>query len=393
MPRVRQPAIVFLVRSLDMGGAERQLVELAKGLHARAWQVEVVTFYPTGPLRALLEAAGVPVFSLDKRGRWDILFLWKLARHLRRSRPDIVHGYLPLPNLLLVLLRPTVGTRVVWGIRASNMDLDHYDWLSRVEFRLGTFLSRFADLIICNSNAGRVYHVARGYPHAPTVVVPNGISLEHFRPDAAARAEMRREWGIRTDEYVVGLVARLDPMKDHSNFLRAAAHVLQSRTDVRFACIGDGPPEYRRSLEALAKSLGLHARVFWVKARPDVWRVYNALDVAVLSSAFGEGFPNVVAESMATGVPCVVTDVGDAATVVADQGYVCPPGDSTALGRAILRTLEVTPWDATAIRARIASQYSVQALLERTATRLTALLEARADPKPLPRGSAIRRDT
>ena len=392
MPRMSRPAIVFLVRSLDMGGAERQLVELAKGLHAAGWQVEVITFYASGPLRGLLDAAGVPVFSLDKRGRWDILCLWKLARYLRRSRPDIVHGYLPLPNVLLVLLRPTLRTRVVWGIRASNMDLEHYDWLSRIEFRLGAFLSRFADLIICNSNAGRVYHVARGYPHATTVVVPNGISLEHFRPDAAARTEMRREWGIRNDEYVIGIVARLDPMKDHSNFLRAAAHVIQSRTDVRFVCIGDGPVGYRRWLEALATSLGLHARVLWVNARPDVWRVYNALDVAVLSSAFGEGFPNVVAESMATGVPCVVTDVGDAATVVANQGYVCSPGDSTALARAILRALEATPWDPAAVRARIASQYSVQALHERTATRLVALLEARANAEPLPPGSAIRRD-
>jgi glycosyltransferase involved in cell wall biosynthesis len=393
MSSMTQPAIVFLVRSLDMGGAERQLVELARGLHRAGWRVEVITFYAGGPLEPLLKADGVPLFFLHKRGRWDILCLWNLARFLRRSHPDIVHGYLPLPNVLLVLLRPTGRTRVIWGIRASNMDLERYDWLARVEFWLGTMLSRFADLIICNSNAGRVYHVARGYPHATSVVVPNGISLDDFRPDASARAELRREWGIRHDEHLVGLVARLDPMKDHSNFLRAAAQVLASRSDVRFVCVGEGPSEYRRRLEILTTSLGLRGRVCWVNARPDVWRVYNALDVAVLSSAFGEGFPNVVAEAMATGVPCVVTDVGDAAAVVADQGWVCPPSDSAALARAIGAALKALPCDGQAIRARIASQYSSQALFERTTTRLLALLESTFEAKRFHgRGSAVRRD-
>jgi glycosyltransferase involved in cell wall biosynthesis len=393
MSRVTQPAIVFLVRSLDMGGAERQLVELAKGLHRAGWRVDIITFYAGGPLERLLESAGIPVFCLHKRGRWDIVCVWNLARFLRRNRPDIVHGYLPLPNVLLVLMRPTAHTRVIWGIRASNMDLDRYDWLARVEFWLGRMLSRFADLIICNSNAGRVYHVARGYPHAATVVVPNGISLDDFRPDACARADLRREWGIRPDERLVGIVARLDPMKDHSNFLRAAAQILQFRVDTRFVCIGDGPPQYRRQLETLAISLGLRGRVRWVHARSDVWRVYNALDVAVLSSAFGEGFPNVVAEAMATGVPCVVTDVGDAAAVVADQGWVCPPNDSAALARGIAAALKALPSDAQAIRARIASQYSSQALLERTATRLLALLESTTDSRSAHgRASAIRRD-
>jgi glycosyltransferase involved in cell wall biosynthesis len=393
MSRVTRPAIVFLVRSLDMGGAERQLVELAKGLHGAGWRVQVITFYAGGPLEGLLETAGIPVFCLHKRGRWDVVCLWKLARFLRRSDADIVHGYLPLPNVLLVLMRPTARTRVIWGIRASNMDLDRYDWLARVEFWLGRTLSRFADLIICNSTAGRAYHVARGYPHAATVVVPNGISLEDFRPDACARAELRREWGIRADERLVGLVARLDPMKDHPNFLRAAVQVLKTRSDVRFVCVGDGVPEYRHQLEALTTSLGLQGRVCWVNAWPDVWRVYNALDVAVLSSAFGEGFPNVVAEAMATGVPCVVTDVGDAAAVVADQGWVCPPNDSAALARAITAALGALPCDTRAIRARIASQYSSQALLERTATRLSALLEPASDSKRFDRrGSAIRRD-
>src|SRR5690349_16733019 len=132
MPRLSRPSITFLVRSLDIGGAERQLVELATGLHRAGWGVEVITFYGKGPLEHQLQTARVPLFCLDKRGRWDVLCLLKLARRLRRDKPDIVHGYLPLPNILLSMLRPSVRTRVVWGIRASNMDLARYDWLARV---------------------------------------------------------------------------------------------------------------------------------------------------------------------------------------------------------------------------------------------------------------------
>jgi glycosyltransferase involved in cell wall biosynthesis len=337
-----------------------------------------------------LQKARVPLFCLNKRGRWDLLCLLRLAHRLRRNTPDILHGYLPLPNVLLLLLRPSVRTRVVWGIRASNMDLSRYDWLARVEFWLGTKLSRFANLIIFNSSAGRRYHLGRGYARDKTTVVPNGIDVRHFRPDAAARTELRREWGIREGESLVGLVARLDPMKDHATFLHAAAQVIGSGRKVRFVCVGDGPSEYRETLQALATSLQIGSRLCWIGARADVWRVYNALDVAVLSSSFGEGFPNVVAEAMATGLPCVVTDVGDAAAVVGDRGWVCAPGDSAGLARGIRAAIDGLPCDADANRVRILSHYSSEALLERTATRLLALLDS--PDLASERRSAVRRD-
>jgi len=368
------PAITFLIRSLDVGGAERQLVELATGLHRSAWRVKVITFYPNGPLEERLKTAGVPIVCLNKRGRWDIACLRRLAQDLRRDAPDIVHGYLPLPNILLVLLRPTLRTHVVWGVRASNMDLDRYDWLAKIEFALARILSRFADLIICNSEAGRAYHLARGFRSDRAIVIPNGIDLTRFKPDESARKQLRAEWGIDGNRPLVGIVARLDVMKDHSNFLRAAALVLQARPDTRFVCVGGGIPEYRDKLRRLNSSLGLDGCVMWADLRTDVWRVYNALDVAVLSSAFGEGFPNVVAEAMATGVPCVVTDVGDAAAVVGDRGWVCPPGDSASLARAMIDALNALPCDAAALRNRVHSHYSTEALLERTAARLFELL-------------------
>ena len=156
--------IAFLIRSLGYGGAERQLVVLASALRARGHTVSVLTFYPGGELEPELRNAGVRVRSLEKRGRWDIAtFLASLRRALREESPDVLHSYLVVPNIVAATIRPLFpGARVVWGERASNMDLSHYDWVSRFSSGLARRLCRVPDLLIVNSRAGFEYAVAGG---------------------------------------------------------------------------------------------------------------------------------------------------------------------------------------------------------------------------------------
>lgn len=333
--------IVFLIRSLDVGGAERQLIGLASGLHRAGWRVRVLTFYDGGTLTSDLVEQGVVVESLHKRRRWDVLgFALRLIRHLRRERPDIVHGYLVTSNVVSTLVKPFVGRPlVVWGVRASNIEVGRNGRLSSLLFASSCRLSRFADLIICNSTAGKDFHASRGYRRSKMVVIPNGIDSGRFRPDRPAGKPIRAEWGVTDAELLVGMVGRLDPMKDHVTFLRAAAIVASERRDVRFVCVGQGPAPYRDTLARLSMDLQLGNRVIWAGERTDLPAVYNAIDLAVSSSAYGEGFPNVVAEAMATGVPCVVTDVGDSRFVVGDAGWVCPRGSPSELAAAITRAL------------------------------------------------------
>jgi len=359
--------IAFLIRSLNYGGAERQLVTLAKGLRDRGHEVVVLVFYAGGPLEGDLHDLGIRVCPLEKRGRWEIWrFLVRLYRRLRPERPDIVHGYLSEPNLVLVALKPFLrGMKVIWGIRTSYMDLRHYDWLSTVSFKISCLLSRFADLIIANSHAGSAYHVSNGFPDRKMVVVPNGIDTNRFRPDRDARLRVRAEWRIDADETLVGLVGRLDPMKDHGTFLRAASLLSRERQDVRFVCVGDGPEHYRRSLVALAEQLGVSERVLWVPARRDGHAVFNALDLAV-SSSYGEGFPNVIAEAMACGVPCVVTDVGDSAWIVGETGHVVPPRDPSALKAAIATLLDGPLPNPALVRNRVVECLSALELARKT---------------------------
>lgn len=370
--------MVFLIRSLGYGGAERQLAVLASGLRQRGHTVSVLTFYPGGELEPDLRAAGVRVRSLEKRGRWDIaIFLASLHRALREESPHVLHSYLVMPNIIAGTARPLFpGMRVVWGERASNMDLSHYDWLSRFSTGLARLLSRVPDLVIVNSRAGFDHAASRGYPREKMIVIPNGIDAERFTPDAAAGRRVRNEWHVSTMERLVGLVGRLDPVKDHRTFLLAAAQLAQARGDVRFVCVGDGNPQYGREMQQFASTLGIADRVSWVPARADMPAVYNALDIACVSSA-SEGFPNVLGEAMACGVPSVATDVGDSAWLLGRPASLAPPGDAHALADRMRSLLDFDAGQTAAIareeRERIVTHFSVTSLVSNTERALASL--------------------
>lgn len=371
--------LVILSRSLDYGGAERQIVALARGLHERGHRVVVAVLYSGGPLEHDLQAAGVPVQSFAKRGRWDVIgFLLRLIRFLRRERPQIVHGYLEFQNVLATLTQPIHRGRVVWGVRASDRPMARYDWLVQVVNRFERVASRFPDLIVSNSHAGRAHVLSLGFPANRVIVIPNGIDTDRFRPDPVAGRRLRDELGISHSDAVVGLVGRFDPMKDHPSFLTAAAQLAAQRAEVRFLSVGAGPAETAAALAARAERLGVASRVIWAGPRGDMPAVFNALDVAVSASSSGEGFPNVVGEAMACGVPCVVTDVGDSARVVGDRGEVVPPRDPIALAAGIDRLLtraQQNDLDPVAIRMRIVEEFSVRSLVEQTEAVLTSVIE------------------
>lgn len=360
--------ILFLNRRFDYGGAERQLIELVKGLDKTRFEVSLATFYDGGGLRQEIEAVeGVKLISLRKKARWDLLsFLWQLWRVARRHDPQIIHGYLDVANILSLLVGRSLGATVVWGMRASYMDLSHYDWLLGLSFRLERLLARSADLIIVNSKAGHAHHVARGFPADKMVVIPNGIDTERFNLDAKAGAEVRAEWGIPEDTTLIGLVARLDPMKDHWTFLKAAALLCKERDDVRFVCVGGGPECYARELRQFAEDIGVSDKVLWTGSRVDMPAIYNALSITT-SSSYGEGFPNTIGEAMACGVPCVVTDAGDSAWIVGDTGVVVPRRDPEALAGAWGACLRRDLGDmGRRARARVVEHFSLKQLVQQT---------------------------
>ncbi|MBU1042445.1 MAG: glycosyltransferase [Proteobacteria bacterium] len=371
--------ILLSIPNLMLGGAERQFAELAAGLATRGHKVMAVALGQAGPLEAALGQA--ELVTLNKLGRWDNLRVaLRLAGLLHSFRPQIHYAFLPTPCVLGALVRPvTPYSRLVMGMRSTNVNAGAYahgqagSWLQSMEARL----SFLADLFIVNSNAGLRDCLARGFSRTLGVVVPNGIDTVRCRSDRGLGAALRKAWGIGPDEQLIGLVARLDPMKDHPNFLRAAALLNAKCPKTRFVCVGAGPEDYTAELHRQVEELGLPGRIVWAGGYTDMPAVYNALDALCLSSAFGEGFPNVLGEAMACGVPCCTTDVGDAALVLGSTGKVVPKGDPKSLAAGLEELLERLDREGQGLRAacreRIVMNYGVQRMIETTEGLLVGL--------------------
>lgn len=332
--------IAFLCRALSYGGAERQLVLLAEELDRRGYPVTIYTFYPTAEI-----TTKVPVISLEKKHRWDLAgFLWRLYKALRRH--DVVYSYLTIPNLLSSLLAPN---KAILGVRASNMDWSRYDRLAIFTAWLEKILAPRAKGIIVNSWAGLQHLNAQGFKSDRIQVIPNGVDFQRFTT-IAPRPKSHK---------TVALIARLDPMKDHETFIKAAHLVHQQDPSVRFLCVGTGPDAYKRHLMALAGNLP----ITWQEPLANIETIYPQCDVVCLTSAYGEGTPNVLLEAMACGIPCVSTDVGDAARVLEGQGIVVPVGDAQALAAGIMAS-----FGSIIQRDTLVQRYSLSSLTDQTIT-------------------------
>lgn len=376
--------VLFFIRSMVVGGSQRQLAMLARGLQRRGHDVAVVVFYTGSEIGAVRQDSGLRLISLGKTGRWDALGpLVRLRRLLVQERPDIVYAFQPTQSALAALLLPArQAPKLVFGVRAASVEFDRYDSLSALTYRLEAWLSRRADLIIANAQAVRADAIKRGMPPGRVAAVPNGIDVQAMQPDSGAGRAQRRAWGISDDAFVIGCVARFDPMKDHATFLAAAAEFGREHPDARFVCVGDGAATYRNGIKALAASLGLDRCLVWAGEMDDLRGAYNAFDVATLSSAFGEGFPNVIGEAMACGIPVAATDVGDSRLIVGEFGEVVAPRRPDLLASAWSRLRQRSARDASfrdAMRQSIVAGYGVDAMVDRTAGLLAQLL---ADRRP-----------
>jgi glycosyltransferase involved in cell wall biosynthesis len=374
--------VLIFIRSLDTGGSQRQLAMLANGLARRSHQVTIVVLYPGGAIQAAMQDTGVRLISIGKAGRWDVMTpLARLWRLLRSERPDVIYTFQPTQSVIAAfVLPPWRPARLVFGIRAGRMEFDRYDALSAVSYRLEAWLSRRADLMIANGRAVKSDAVARGLPSDRIAVIPNGIDTAAMRPDPMLGRELRRTWGVSETAFVIGMVARLDPMKDHETFLAAAARFARQDAGARFVCVGDGPQAYRDELAASARSLGIDDRVVWAGELERVEAAYNAFDIATLSSAFGEGFPNVVGEAMACGRPVVATDVGESRFVIGDYGAAVPPRRPDLLNDAWVRVRQRVENDAslrTSARTRIVEQFSADVMVDRSEKVLAAVCAGR----------------
>ncbi len=371
--------VVFLTQRLAVGGAERQLVSLAQGLAARGHRVTIATFYPGGALASGLAEAGVRHFDVSKRGRFDAIGpLIRLGRMLAAEQPQVVNSWLTVPNIVAGTFRALGGRwPLVWSIRHAIDDFSMFDWLARATDSVEPHLARFADRIVVNSEAGRLRAIAAGFPARRMVVLPNGIDTDRFRPDPEGARALRRDWGIPDNALLVGHPARIDPTKGHDTFIDAAALLAPTDARLHFVCPGTGDSGLMEKLQARTRSLGLTTRMHWPGLVLDMPAAYSALDLAVMCSS-SEGWPNVVGEALACGVPMVVTDVGDAARIVPAGTPVVSPNDPAILATAIRHAVgERRTAPVEALRRHIDASFARRAMLDRSEALLSEVAALR----------------
>lgn len=329
--------VLHIITSLFTGGAERVLTNVLAGGHSRFAQPAVVSLKDEGTMGAYLRNSGVLVTKIEMNGAISSpRVLLKLLSVVRGFRPDFIQGWMYHGNLAAsVAARFAPGKpAVAWNIRHSLYDLKAEKPVTRQVIRANRILSKGADSIIYNSRLARAQHERLGFQERRGIVIPNGFDCDRLRPDVGTGMAVRHEVGFSAAEVVIGNVARFHPMKDHASFLRAAVRVAQENPSVRFLLVGREVSPDNPALAGIVPPELLERFVF-TGERSDAHRLMQAMDVLIISSAWGEAFPNVLGEAMACGVPCVATDVGDSAYIVQDAGIVVPPSDTDALVGAL----------------------------------------------------------
>jgi glycosyltransferase involved in cell wall biosynthesis len=359
----RSIKVLHVITELGLGGAESMLTGMLVKTPAVGIESEVVSLLPGGANRDRLAEAGIAVSDLGlERGRPRPGALFALARRMRESGADIVQGWMYHANLAATFAATCSPARrlpVVWGIRCSDMDTRRYGWQLRAVIAASARLSRCPAGAIANSHAGIAVHRALGFQPRRFDYIANGLDIDRFRPDPAARAEMRAVLDLPSPETpVLAIVARVDPMKDHACFL-AALDRLPGAVGLAIGKGTEGLPD-RPNLRRLGP-------------RTDVPRLLAAADFIVNSSAFGEGFSNAVAEGMAMGCPAAATDVGDARVIVGETGRIVPPGDAAALAEALRELIAEGPESREARRRESRRRIETEFALDRTAESFAAI--------------------
>ncbi len=326
--------VLFVNTDLRVGGQERVLVEVLRGLDRTRFRPVVACLKEEGELGPQVRALGVPLHARLLAHKLDLRVLPRLIGLVRRERIEVV-------------CTVGCGDKMFWGRLAGwlggakGLCCEIHKTLDaqgrRVIEPMNRLLTPITDAFIAVARGAADYlERNEGVPRRKLVVIENGVDVERF--NGAGRAAMRAELALRADEVALVHVAVFRPEKGHTVLLRAVRRVVDAGQPVRLLLVGDGPE--RATIERTIAELGLRERVSLLGRRGDVERVLAAGDIAVLSSYDRvETFPMSLLEAMASGLPVVATRVGSVAEMVAEEenGLLVAPGDDAAFAGALQR--------------------------------------------------------
>lgn len=362
--------ILHVIVGLRVGGAELMLRRLVLAHQGSAEFVHhVVSLTDLGKIGAELRANRISVTCLEMKSPLDILrVMVRLVKLMRALRPTVVQTWMYHSDLLGGIAASLAGVRkIIWNIRTTNISSTGAIGTRIVRRICAVTSSWIPDTILSVAEAARTKHVALGYANDRMQVIPNGFDTAHFVADAAARERLRAVFSYAPSDMVVGSVGRYHAVKDHRNFIRAAGIVLRTRSHIKFCLVGRDCDASNAALVHEVALTGFAGNFLLLGERDDVAACLNAFDIFCLHS-LNEGFPNSLGEAMATGLPCVSTDVGDAQALLGPTLRAVERGNPIALAESLEAMLTLDD-DARAAhgdrgRARICESYSLAKICE-----------------------------
>jgi glycosyltransferase involved in cell wall biosynthesis len=342
--------VLHIITGLGNGGAEGAMYRLIS--HDTTDRHVVISLGGPEKYGPLLEAAGIEVHYLNLNAKTALTSLWKLVRLIKNTHPDIVQTWLYHADVIGGVAAKIAGVKnIVWGIRGASIDPDRAKKSTTRMVRIAARLSRIipSHIISCSAKASND-HALMGYPSHLMSVVPNGYDLSEMKYSEIGRKKVRAELKVDPDHFLIGMAARFDPQKDHENLFDAFSNAFGDDPQVRLVLAGTGC-DYRNSeLIEIIDRKSISDQVILAGQRTDMPDFYSALDLHVLSSAYGEGFPNAIAEAMACGVPAVGTDVGETGVIIGNIRQVVSARNPLSLSQAMKSVREMPREDPSAFQ-------------------------------------------
>ena len=356
--------VIFAIRSLCIGGAEKQFINLVKNIEKNNFDIYVITMYGGELESEITSVEKINYINMNKKSRYDFNFFFRYKKLLSKINPDVIYSFLGEMNLFSYWCKPK-RTKIIWGFRASNMDYQKYGRLSQLLFYLQKIYSKKVDKIIANSYASIEFHKKYGFDMSKAVVIHNGIDTEKFKRNEKKRVEFRKKYGLKESDIAIGIVARIDEMKGYPVLAKASVKLFKEFNNIKIFAIGDGNIKIKDECKEILGKYN-NTRFVWLGKQKNVENFYSGFDIYV-SSSFGEGFSNSIAEAMACEVPCVVTDVGDSKIIVGDTGIVVKPRSEESLYEGIKKMINQNIKElGQKARERIIENFSNEKMVKKT---------------------------
>ena len=328
--------VLHVISGLKNGGAESQLAQLVAKDQVN--EHHVISMQDAGFFGEPIVEAGIPLIEAKMpSGKLSLSGLRILFKAIRTIKPDVIQTWMYHGDLVGGIVGRLAGcANINWGVHHTSLDKTHTSKMTLAVVKICAMLSGIVPKsIICCARSTRDLHLDAGYKSDKLMVAYNGYDPDRFFFSEPLRTLFRSENAIPEKEFVFGMVGRWNPLKDHKNLIDALEK-LEASGLAHWRClmVGNEVDESNTKLTEWIRQAGLGHRISLLGPRRDIEVVMSAIDVLVLPSV-SEAFPNVVAEAMLTERPCVVTDVGDSASMVGDHGWVVPANDSDALFRSL----------------------------------------------------------